>query len=298
MVAVVLGRVPEALEVREVRCVVVDVVERRVDIEQLDRKRILAERADDERLELAWAHHVSVLEHLVQPREDTIDVFMCLADRVAYRVGDLADDSLLVQVGHVRKRGFAPLRRDAVDLCAVGRDGGAGESIGCKSAVNQLFARGGPREDPPIDALTGRIQRKKDPRAAARARAGGGAGAALGSVWARPWQLEEMDGTDGPDAAGMATCRDGRRVTETVERLAAVEPGPEDTAILFRRNEEGRDFRRRAVAGELTPHDISRVPECFRALLKHLASPTSKITGLPVHCTDYESVIDGDGAPR
>ena len=141
MVAVVLGRVPEALEVREVRCVVVDVVERRVDIEQLDRKRILAERADDERLELAWAHHVSVLEHLVQPREDTIDVFMCLADRVAYRVGDLADGSLLVQVGHVRKRGFAPLRRDAVDLCAVGRDGGAGESIGCKSAVNQLFAR-------------------------------------------------------------------------------------------------------------------------------------------------------------
>ena len=146
MVAVVLGRVPEALEVREVRCVVVDVVERRVDIEQLDRKRILAERADDERLELAWAHHVSVLEHLVQPREDTIDVFMCLADRVAYRVGDLADDSLLVQVGHVRKRGFPPLRRDAVDLCAVGRDGGAGESIGCKSAVNQLFARGGPRD--------------------------------------------------------------------------------------------------------------------------------------------------------
>ena len=82
-----------------------------------------------------------LLSRLVQPREDTIDVFMCLADRVAYRVGDLADDSLLVQVGHVRKRGFAPLRRDAVDLCAVGRDGGAGESIGCKSAVNQLFAR-------------------------------------------------------------------------------------------------------------------------------------------------------------
>jgi hypothetical protein len=195
VVAVVLGRVPEALEVREVRCVVVDVVERRVDIEQLDRKRILAERADDERLQLAWAHHVSVLEHLVQPREDTIDVFMCLADRVAYRVGDLADDSLLVQVGHVRKRGFPPLRRDAVDLCAVGRDGGAGESIGSKSAVNQLFARGRPREDPPIDALTGRIQRKKDPRAAARARGEGCAGAALGGVWARLSLREPSPGT-------------------------------------------------------------------------------------------------------
>ena len=89
------------------------------------------------------------------------------------------------------------------------------------------------------------------------------------------WQLEEMDGNDGPDAAGMATCRDGRRVAETVERLAAVGAGPEDTAILFRRNEEGQEFRRRAVAGELAPHDISRVPECFHALLKHLTSPIS-----------------------
>ena len=50
------------------------------------------------------------------------------------------------------------------------------------------------------------------------------------------WQLEEMDGDDGPGAAGTAACRDGRRAAETVERLAAVEPGPEDTAILFRRN--------------------------------------------------------------
>ena len=77
-----------------------------------------------------------------------------------------------------------------------------------------------------------------------------------------------------------------------------MEPGPEDTAILFRRNEEGREFRRRAVAGELAPHDTSRVPECFHALLGHLASPISKIAGLPVHCTDYESMIDEDGAPR
>ena len=100
-------------------------------------------------------------------------------------------------------------------------------------------------------------------------------------------------------AAGMATCRDGRRAAETVERSAVAEPRPEDTAILFRRNEEGREFRRRAVAGELTPHDIiSRVPECFRALLEQLASPISKTTGLPVDCTDYESMIDDDGAPR
>ena len=70
------------------------------------------------------------------------------------------------------------------------------------------------------------------------------------------WQLEEVDGDDGPDAAGTATCRDGRRVAETVDRLAAVGPGPVDTAILFRRNGEGREFRRRAVAGELTPHGI------------------------------------------
>ena len=112
------------------------------------------------------------------------------------------------------------------------------------------------------------------------------------------WQLEEVSGDDGPDETGTATCRDGRRVAATVERLAAVEPGPVDTAILFRRSEEGREFRCRAPAGELMPHDITRVPECSHDLLKHLASPISKATGLPVHCTDYESMIDGDGAPR
>ena len=96
----------------------------------------------------------------------------------------------------------------------------------------------------------------------------------------------------------MAACRDGRRVAETVERLAAVGPGPEDTAIMFRRNEEGREFRRRAVAGEMAPHGISRVPECFHALLAHLSSPFCKNTGLPVHFTDYVNMIDEDGAPR
>ena len=84
------------------------------------------------------------------------------------------------------------------------------------------------------------------------------------------WQLEETDSTDGPDAAGTATCRDGRRTAETVERLAVTKPRPEDTAILFRRNEEGREFRRRAVAGELAPHGSSRVPECFRVLFEPL----------------------------
>jgi len=112
------------------------------------------------------------------------------------------------------------------------------------------------------------------------------------------WQLEETDGNDGPDAAGMATCRDGRRAVETAERLAAAEPRPEDTAIRFRRNEEGREFRRRAVAGELTPHDTSKVPECLYALLGHLSSQFCKNTGLRVHFTDYVNMIDEDGAPR
>ena len=43
---------------------------------------------------------------------------------------------------------------------------------------------------------------------------------------------------------------------------------------------------------------VSRVPECFHDLFQHLASPISKTTGLPVHCIDYESMIDGAGAPR
>ena len=91
-------------------------------------------------------------------------------------------------------------------------------------------------------------------------------------------QLEEMDDIidDGPDAAGMATCCHGRRAAETVERLAVTEPRPlRHGDIISTGNEEGREFRRRAVAGELAPHDISRVPECFYALLKHLASPTN-----------------------
>ena len=54
------------------------------------------------------------------------------------------------------------------------------------------------------------------------------------------WQLEETDGIDSPGAASTATCRGGRRAAETVDRLGATEPRPEDTAILLRRNGEGR----------------------------------------------------------
>ena len=98
--------------------------------------------------------------------------------------------------------------------------------------------------------------------------------------------LKRWTANDGPDAAGTATCRDGRRAAETVERLAAVKPRPEDTAMLFWQNEEGREFRRRAVAGELTPQDISRAPACFHALLEHLSSQFCKYTGLSVRFTD------------
>ena len=96
------------------------------------------------------------------------------------------------------------------------------------------------------------------------------------------WQMEQAASTDGSDAAGTATCRDGRRMAETVGRMAATKPQPEDTAILFRRSEEGREFRRRAAAGELASHGASRVPECFHGLLEHLSAPVSKMTGLPV----------------
>ena len=112
------------------------------------------------------------------------------------------------------------------------------------------------------------------------------------------WQLEEAGSVDGPDAAGAATCRDGRRMAKTIERMAATKPQPEDTAIFFWRNEEGREFRRRAAAGELASHDISRVPECFHGLLEHLPAPVSKATGLSVHPSDYETMVDDVGTPR
>ena len=110
--------------------------------------------------------------------------------------------------------------------------------------------------------------------------------------------MEEADSTDAPDAAGTKTCRDGRRMAETVERMAATKPQPEDTAILFRRSEEGQEFRRRAAAGELASHDSSRVPECFHGLLDHRSASVSKTTGLPVKPSVYETIVDDDGAPR
>jgi len=80
--------------------------------------------------------------------------------------------------------------------------------------------------------------------------------------------------------------------------MTATKPQPEDTAILFRQSEEGREFRRRAAANELVPHDASRVPECFHGLLEYLSAPVSKMTWLPVQPSDYETMVDDDDAPR
>ena len=95
------------------------------------------------------------------------------------------------------------------------------------------------------------------------------------------WQLEEMDGNDGPDAAGMATCHDGRRVAETVERLAAVKPRIEDTATLFRRNVDGREFRRRAGAGDLTNMASAECLGAFMLCLSTFHRHSVRAPGFP-----------------
>jgi hypothetical protein len=69
----------------------------------------------------------------------------------------------------------------------------------------------------------------------------------------------------------------------------------EDTVLLFRRNDDGRAFRRRAVADELTDADLQEIPACFHPLLRHIKAPTSGQMGKPVQHSDYTSVVDTDG---
>ena len=61
------------------------------------------------------------------------------------------------------------------------------------------------------------------------------------------WQLEEMDDTDGPDAAGMTTCRDGRRAAEIVLRLAVTDPSPKTRRYYF----DGTRRDESSAAGQL-----------------------------------------------
>ena len=88
------------------------------------------------------------------------------------------------------------------------------------------------------------------------------------------------------------------RMARYIENMATPPDLPGDTALLFRRDAEGRACRMRAVLGRLTDYGRSHVPPCFAAILSYLERPTSRATGAKVRESDYVSMIDDDGVPR
>ena len=84
-----------------------------------------------------------------------------------------------------------------------------------------------------------------------------------------------------------------------IESIATPPDLPVDTAVLFRRDGDGRACRRRAVlVGELIGEDRSQIPPCFVPLLTHLERPISRTTGATVRESDYTSMVDESGVPR
>ena len=83
-----------------------------------------------------------------------------------------------------------------------------------------------------------------------------------------------------------------------VESIAVPPDPPDDTALLFRRSDEGRACRMRAVLGRLTGDDRSQVPLYFAALLGYIERPLSWMTGATMRESDYTSMVDDDGVPR
>ena len=88
-------------------------------------------------------------------------------------------------------------------------------------------------------------------------------------------------------------------MAEEVRRLAVGEgEQPDDTALLFRRDEAGRQCRQRAADGSMPPAGVACLPPCFRGLLEHLRSPINRATGERIKSADYVNMIDEDGQPR
>ena len=63
-------------------------------------------------------------------------------------------------------------------------------------------------------------------------------------------------------------------IAHHIENIAVPPELPADTALIFRREGNGRACRRRAVLGELTGDVRSQIPPCFAPLLTHLKRPT------------------------
>ena len=73
---------------------------------------------------------------------------------------------------------------------------------------------------------------------------------------------------------------------------------PEDTALLMRRNAEGRRCRIRATENKLGPRDRSDIPAQFWPLLPHFRRKVIPSSDERVQQSDYSSMLTPDGSPK
>ena len=73
---------------------------------------------------------------------------------------------------------------------------------------------------------------------------------------------------------------------------------PEDTALLMRRNADGRRCRIRATENKLGPRDKSDIPAQFWPLLPHFRRKIIPSSEERVQQSDYSSMLTPDGSPK
>ena len=73
---------------------------------------------------------------------------------------------------------------------------------------------------------------------------------------------------------------------------------PEHTALLVRRNAEGRRRRLRATEGTLRPPDLVDIPTQFRTLLPHFRRKIIPTSDERVQQADYTNILAADGSPK
>ena len=73
---------------------------------------------------------------------------------------------------------------------------------------------------------------------------------------------------------------------------------PEDTALLMRRNADGRRCKLHATESTLRPQDIADIPAQFWPLLPHFRRKTISASEERVQQSDYTNMLAVDGSPK
>ena len=73
---------------------------------------------------------------------------------------------------------------------------------------------------------------------------------------------------------------------------------PEDTALLMRRNADGRRCRLRATKSTLRPQDTADIPAQFWPLLPHFRRKGIPSSEERVQQSDYSNMLAADGSPK